>query len=109
LIPAQKRCRTSQEASDVVDVGASPIDFEEGLNSTICDGRASARSWLHETLLCTAIAPQRYLVTSIVMLVQYSGNRDDCSSGAAASDLLAARALGVTMRSIVATYASFAS
>ena len=48
-------------------------------------------------LLCSLIGPQRYVVTSIVMLVQYSGNRDDCSSGAAASDLLAASAIGVTV------------
>src|SRR5262245_16530480 len=85
--------RTSQEASDALDVDASPIDFEEG-NRCCC---------------VVQFAAQRYLITSIVMLVQYSGNRDDCSSGAAASDLLAARALGVTMRSIVARYASFAT
>jgi hypothetical protein len=52
---------------------------------------------------------QRYVVTSIVMLVQYSGNRDDCCSEAAASNLLAASAFGVTIRSIVAAYASLVS
>jgi hypothetical protein len=51
----------------------------------------------------------RYVVTSIVMLVQYSGNRDDCCSKAAASNLLAASAFGVTTRSIVAAYASLVS
>ena len=52
---------------------------------------------------------QRYVVTSIVMLVQYSGNRDDCCSESAASNLLAASAFGVTIRSIVAAYASLVS
>jgi hypothetical protein len=43
-----------------------------------------------------------YTVTSIVMLVQCPGSRDDWSSGVAASSVFAAQALGVTMNNIVA-------
>ena len=86
--PSQPRKR----ASDAADLDASRIDFEE-----------------RNRLTSAEAGEQRYVVTSIVMLVQYSGNRADCSSGAAASDLLAASAFGVTIRSIVAMRASLAS
>jgi len=87
------------------------LRFEGITQNRICKEIAITDDGFEERnrLTSAEAGKQRYMVTSIVMLVQYSGNRDDCCSEAAASNLLAASAFGVTTRSIVAAYASLVS